>query len=173
MRHRRYLTLTCSVLLVALLAAPAIAQGERGKAELKAGSGLITLDYGRPSLKGRDMLSKLAVGSYWRLGSNEVTLLTTPVDLAFGAAKLAKGSFSLWLKRTAEENYELVFNNQTAGHGMNHDAAKDVAGVLMSKTTLPNSVETLTLELQPALNGGTFTLSWGMTKLAASFQFGK
>jgi hypothetical protein len=167
------LAFTCSVLLIALLAAPTIAQGERGKADLKAGSGLITLDYGRPSLKGRDMLSKLAVGAYWRLGSDDVTLLTTPVDLAFGAAKLAKGSYSLWLKRTAEENYELVFNNQTTGHGMNHDAARDVAGVSMRKTTLPNPVETLSLELEPAPNGGTFTLGWGMTKLATSFQFGK
>ena len=44
------------------------AQAVRGKAEMKAGAGAITVDYGRPSLKGRDMLSQLQDGASWRMG---------------------------------------------------------------------------------------------------------
>ena len=49
---------------------------------MKAGPGAITLDYGRPSLKGRDMLAQLQEGTFWRMGRNEATVLTTPVDLS-------------------------------------------------------------------------------------------
>ena len=82
---------TCLGVLTTVLVAPAGAQGERGKAELAAGSGVITVDYGRPSLKGRDMFSQLQEGAFWRMGRNEATVLTTPVDLAFGATRIEIG----------------------------------------------------------------------------------
>ena len=49
--------------------------GPRGKAELKAGAGSITIDFGQPALKGRDMLAKLPAGEFWRLGNNQPTAL--------------------------------------------------------------------------------------------------
>jgi len=163
---------TCLALLSLALSAPARAQGERGKAEMKAGPGAITIDYGRPSLKGRDMLGQLQEGSFWRMGRNEATVLTTPVDLAFGKTRLAKGAYSLWLKRTGE-SFELVFNSQTGQWGTQHDPAKDVASVTMAKSPLAAAVETFTMGLAPAAKGGTLDLSWGAAKLAAPFEIAK
>ena len=111
---------TCLALLAVVLAAPARAQGERGKAEMKAGPGVITVDYGRPSLKGRDMFAQLQEGTFWRVGRNEATVLTTPVDLAFGGTRVAKGAYSLWLKKSGE-SFLLVFNSQTGQWGTQHD----------------------------------------------------
>ncbi len=166
----------CSAVLAAVLVAPASAQPaggpERGKAEMKAGAGSITLDYGRPSLKGRDMLSQLQEGAFWRMGMNQATVLTTPVDLTFGSTKIAKGAYSLWLKK-AGEAFQLVFNSQTGQWGTQHDAAKDVASVDMKKTPLSAPVETFTMELVPSANGGTLDLCWGTTKLSAPFQLAK
>jgi len=163
---------TCLGLLTAVLAAPARAQGERGKAELPAGSGVITIDYGRPSLKGRDMFSLLQDGAFWRLGRNEATVLTTPVDLTFGATRVAKGAYSLWLKKTGE-TFQVVFNSQTGQWGTQHDPAKDVAGVTMTKSPLPAPVEAFTVDLAPAPKGGSLELSWGAAKLAAPFELAK
>jgi len=159
-------------LLSALLVAPAGAQGERGKAELKAGAGAITVDYGRPALKGRDMFSQLKEGVFWRMGMNQATVLTTPVELAFGTTKIAKGSYSLWLKKVGEK-FELVFNSQTGQWGTQHDAAKDVAGVALKQDALPAPVETFTIDLKAAAKGGDLGLSWGATKLSAGFEVGK
>ncbi len=153
-------------------AVPVGAQTERGKAELKAGSGAITLDYGRPSLKGRDMLSELKPGSFWRMGMNQAAVFTTPVDLAFGATKIAKGSYSLWLKK-AGDKFELVFNSQTGQWGTQHDTAKDVASVVLKQDPLPTAVETFTMDLKSAAKGGDLGLSWGTTKLTAGFELGK
>src|SRR5512138_93084 len=105
------------VIALALTILPAAAQPGRGKAELDAGGGKITVDYGRPQLKGRDPLTWQENGAYWRMGSNSMTTLTTPVDLAFGSTKLPKGTYGLWLLKVSADSYELVFNSETSGMG--------------------------------------------------------
>src|SRR5512147_1257811 len=85
MNSRKALALMICVLLFAVACFAQMPKGNpRGKAELKAGSGSITIDYGRPDLKGRDMLSQLTVGQAWRMGNNQATVFSTPVDLTFG-----------------------------------------------------------------------------------------
>jgi hypothetical protein len=176
MTLKKTLGRACFAVLPAVLAASASAQPapgpERGKAEMKAGAGSITIDYGRPSLKGRDMLAQLQEGTFWRMGMNQATVLTTPVDLTFGSTKIAKGAYSLWLKK-AGEAFQLVFNSQTGQWGTQHDASKDVASVGMKKTPLSAPVETFTMELTPSANGGSLDLSWGATKLSAPFVIAK
>jgi hypothetical protein len=154
-----------------LIAFSSFAQGTRGKAELKAGAGIITVDYGQPALKGRDMLSKLQVGEFWRMGNNQATVFTTPVDLTFGSVKVPKGAYSLWLKLTAPEKFEMVFNSQTGQWGMQHDLSKDLFQVPFKKETLQSSVEIFAINLKNAPKGGVFALSWGTTSLSAEFQF--
>lgn len=156
-----------------ILAVSCFAQATRAKAELKAGASSITVEYGQPALKGRDMLSQLAVGSFWRMGLNQAAVLTTPTDLAFGSVKIPKGAYSLWLKLVAPDKYELVFNTQTGQWGMQHDIAKDAFQVPLTKEKLASSVEIFTIELKGAAKGGTFTLNWGNTALSADFQFAK
>jgi hypothetical protein len=143
----------------------------RGKAELNAGTGSIAVDYGRPELKGRDMLSQLPAGQSWRMGTNQATVINTPVDLTFGSTKVPKGAYSLFLKLAAPDKFELVFNSQTGQWGMQHDASKDLFLVPMKKEVLSSSVEVFTIELKSAPKGGVFVLHWGTTALSADFQF--
>jgi hypothetical protein len=117
------------------------------------------------------MLSQLQAGQFWRMGMNQASVLSTPVDLAFGSTKIPKGAYSLWLKLAAPDKFELVFNSQTGQWGTQHDAAKDVFQVPMKKEALPSSVETLAIELKSAPKGGVFALQWGTTALLANFQF--
>jgi hypothetical protein len=160
------------LMLCCILAVSTFAQGNRGKAELKAGAGVITIDYGRPELKGRDMLAQLKVGDPgWRMGSNQSTTFTTPVDLMFGATKIPKGAYSLFLKKTAANQFELVFNSQTGQWGLSHDVKRDFAQVPLKAAVLPNSVEVFTIDLKSAPKGGILVLSWGTTQLTGEFQF--
>jgi len=169
MTFRKAVVLAGVGILCSLVGSSVSAQAERGKAELKAGTGSITVDYGRPALKGRDMLSQLLEGSFWRMGMNQATVLATPVDLAFGATKIAKGSYSLWLKKEGAK-YLLVFNSQTGQWGTQHDPAKDVASVALKSEPLKDAVETFTVDLKPASKGGEFGLSWGAMRLSAGFE---
>jgi len=147
----------------------------RGKAELPTGAGSITIDYGRPELKGRDpigpeMLSKLLPGAIWRMGNNQATILNTPVDLTFGSTKIAKGAYSLFLKVATPGKYELVFNSQTGQWGLQHDASKDIAAIPMKEDKLSSPVEKFTLDLKSAPGGGLITLSWGTMILSSEFK---
>jgi hypothetical protein len=143
---------------------------QRGKAELKINSGSITIDFGQPELKGRDMLSQLQPGQSWRMGMNQATVLNTPADLAFGSTKIAKGSYSLFLKLAAPGQFELVFNSQTGQWGLQHDAAKDVASIPMKQGKTPSPVEKFTIDLTSASGGGVIALSWGERLLTSEFK---
>jgi hypothetical protein len=127
------------------------------------------VDYGRPALKGRDMLSQLKEGDVWRMGMNQATTLTTPVDLVFGSTKIPAGSYSLWLKKNAGNQFDLVFNSQTGQWGTNHDASKDTAKVPLKMETSSSPVETFTIDLKEASGGGTLVLSWGTSKMSSAF----
>jgi hypothetical protein len=144
--------------------------GARGKAELKLSTGSITIDYGRPELKSRDMLAQLKPGDAWRMGNNQATVLTTPADLTFGSTKIPKGAYSLFLKLAAPGKFELVFNTQTGQWGLQHDASKDFASVPMKQEKLPSPVEVFTIDLKTAPGGGVIALSWGTTFLTSDFK---
>jgi hypothetical protein len=161
------------LVLSCALAVSSFAQGNRGKAELNAGAGVITVDYGRPALKGRDMLSQLKEGDSWRMGSNQSTTFTTPVDLMFGITKIPKGTYSLFLKKEAANQFQLIFNSQTGQWGLSHDLKKDFAQVPMKAALLSTPVEIFTIDLKPAPKGGVIVLSWGTTQLSSDFQFGQ
>jgi hypothetical protein len=134
-------------------------------------TGKIVVDYGRPQLKGRDPLTWQKEGTYWRMGTNDMTTLETPVGLVFGTTKLPAGKYGLWLLKGPADRYELVFNKQTQGHGMVHNAADDVASVFLKKISTGGPVETYTIDLKKAGGGGTFVMSWGTATLSADFSY--
>ena len=65
----------------------AFAQSPRGSAEATVGSAEVSIEYGRPSLQGRDMLGQATDGMVWRLGADASTTLTTSGDLDFGGRR--------------------------------------------------------------------------------------
>jgi hypothetical protein len=54
---------------------------ERGQATLKLNGGNVSVEYGRPMLKGRDVFAMIEPGAYWRMGADKATTMTTDVDL--------------------------------------------------------------------------------------------
>ena len=165
MHYKKALGWIEGLLLTCVLATPLMAQGLRGKAELKAGTGPITIEYGRPSLKGRDMIGQLKTGDVWRMGQDDPSVLTTPVDLTFGSTKIPKGSYRLQLGKVAEDKFELIFQSQSGQAGASQDLK-----VPLKKESASSPVETFTIELKEAAKGGVFLTTWGTIRLSADFQ---
>src|SRR5262249_56478167 len=64
--------------ILVLLACPAFClQANRGNAEATVNGKQGSISYGRPSLKGRDILSLMPVGKVWRLGAKQATGITS------------------------------------------------------------------------------------------------
>ena len=165
-----------SVLVVACFAAVALAQrNPRGKTSLTINGKTVSVDYGRPALKGRTiddptLLGMLHAGGFWRMGDNTSTTLKTEIDLAFGDAIVPAGEYSLWMQRQADNSWKLVFNKQHGQWGTQHDASQDVVSVPMNESKPAEPAEMVTITLSEASGGGTLTVQWGTLEAAASFK---
>lgn len=162
---------TTALAMVAIfaLAAVAFAQNPRGMAETSLSGSKVSVEYGRPSLKGRDMLSQAPVGTVWRTGADKSTTFTTAADLAIGSTTIPAGSYSLFTKRTGEDAWSLVFNKQTGQWGTQHDAGQDLASVPLKWSQADSGPEQFTIELSSSGADGELRLLWGKHVLALPF----
>ena len=143
------------------LALPALAHGaDRGEAKATVAGKAVAIDYGRPSLKGRDMLGQAQVGQAWRLGADSATTLKTEADLRFGTVAVPKGEYVLRATKVAESEWQL--------NVVGKDDAK-VADVPLTTSKLDASVEQFTIDLSGEKDKGQLKLRWGTTALATSF----
>ena len=149
--------------LAALAAAPAFAHAaDRGAAKATVAGKAVVIDYGRPVLKGRDMLAQAEVGKPWRLGADAATTLKTDADLSFGGVAVPKGTYVLTATKVAADKWVLTA-------ATNDTAAKKVAEVALTPSALTADVEQFTIDLKADKDKGDLTLSWGKTALKATF----
>jgi hypothetical protein len=151
------------VLAVAALAVavPALAQTDRGEAKATVAGKVVSIEYGRPGLKGRDMLGQAQVGQAWRMGSNAATTLKTEAELAFGSVTVPKGEYILTATKTAADAWQLNVLAKA-------DRAK-VADVSLAGGKAAESAELFTIGLSGQGTKGELKLVWGMTTLTAAF----
>jgi hypothetical protein len=157
---QRALALPVVLALAVGLASDAAAQmNPRGEAKLTLAGKEIVVDYGRPSLKGRDMLGQATVGQEWRMGADSATTLKTPVDLAFGTTQVPAGEYVLKARKVSDTDWMLKLERD----------GKAAAEVPLQATTLDKSVEVFTIDLAEKQGQGVFRMSWGNRALAARF----
>ncbi len=145
----------------------------RGEAVLQIGRKRIAVTYGRPLLKGRDVLAMAKDGMVWRMGKDEATELTTEVELRFPNATIAPGKYSLWMKKLSGNDWQLLVNSETGIWGTEHKDEHDIAAIPMQMTDLVESVEAFTIELTPRDGGGRLTAEWGTKALFVDFSVGQ
>jgi hypothetical protein len=148
---------------LALVSTPVVwAQGNpRGEAKATIAGKAVAIDYGRPSLKGRDMLGQAVVGTPWRMGADASTTLKTEADLTFGSAKVPKGSYYLTATKTAPDKWEL--------NVASIERAK-IADVPLTVTSAADSVELFTIELAADQGKGKLVMRWGTSVLSTDFS---
>jgi hypothetical protein len=141
-------------------APPALAQmNPRGEARATLAGKAVVVDYGRPSLKGRDMLGRAEVGQEWRMGADSATTLKTPVSLAFGKTVVAPGEYVLKAKKVSAADWSLLLEKD----------GKTVE-VPMTSSPLDASVEVFTIDLAEDKGEGVFRMSWGKQALSTRFS---
>lgn len=147
------------------------AASNRGTAEITLGATQISIDYGRPQLQGRDMLSQLPDGQVWRLGMNDATTFETNSDLTFGDTVIQSGRYSIWAKKVSLDDWRLIFNSEPDVWGLDHDPASDIAEISLEISELAESVDRFTIELNPVDDGGAEALmEWATLQLRATFN---
>jgi len=131
----------------------------------------ITIDYGRPFLKGRKVGQELApYGKVWRTGADEATTLNTEIDLNIGGIKVPAGSYTLYTL-PSEGTWKLIINKQTGQWGTKYDESQDLGRVDMKKTDLPQSVEQFTISFDKKGESTVdLNLDWENTRVSVALK---
>lgn len=166
------------VLLTALLALPAAAQGTPMKpfrvspaVSLSHDLGISTLkvDYARPAVKGRKVWGELVpFGQVWRTGANSATTLTFSHPVRVAGKDVPAGSYALFAI-PGEKSWTLILNSEAKQWGAYaYKADKDVARWEVAPKAIANQ-EWLTYEVEPrGEQGWHVELRW--EKVAVPFD---
>ena len=148
--------------LALAVAGPAFAQGNpRGEAKATVAGKAVSIDYGRPSLKGRDMLGQAQVGQAWRMGADAATTLKTDADLAFGSATVPKGEYVLKATKVDADKWTLNVLSKADG--------SKVVDVPLTSAKADGSAEMFTIDLEGEGNKCELRMQWGTTALKTDF----
>ncbi len=69
----------------------------------------ISVDYSRPSLKGRPLSQLAPAGQVWRTGANEATVFETNKEVTIEGQKLPAGKYSLY-SIPGDNEWTIIFN---------------------------------------------------------------
>jgi hypothetical protein len=152
---------------LALLTQATQAHGnDHGDAKATIGHAHVTIDYNRPSLKGRDPLSLIKPGAVWRMGSDAPTTLETDQDLMVGGTKVPKGKYIILARYDAPGKWALVFSKTPYNQ---YTADAKIAETPMTLETAKVSAETVTIGLTNKKGTGVIEVAWGTMLLKAEF----
>jgi hypothetical protein len=140
---------------------------EHGHVTAMVGGGTVSVDYHRPLANGRDLLSMIQPGTYWRMGADDATTLTTDVDLQLGGTTVPKGEYILWAHFEDTEHWSLTL--ASARSRRQPDPSTIVVELPGSVSKTSSVVDMLTIELTGQGKEGTLTLEWGTARLTANF----
>ncbi|MBI3698067.1 MAG: DUF2911 domain-containing protein [Acidobacteria bacterium] len=164
-----------ALLVTALLSTPLAAQGQRVSPHEQAAATIdakkITIEYGRPYMKGRKIFGGLEkYGTVWRAGADEATKLTTEADLTIAGLKVPKGSYALFVL-LQEPGWKLIVNTVANQWGaFKYDQARDLGRVDMKTTHTDAPLEQFTISITPAgPKKGTLKMAWENTVASVDF----
>jgi hypothetical protein len=106
----------------------------------------VTVDYNRPSAKGRIIFGDLVpFGELWRTGANANSTVSFSEDVIINGATVKKGKYALFTTPKADM-WEVIFYTDTDNWGIPEvwDANKVAVLVNVDPVALNNAVESLT-----------------------------
>lgn len=124
------------------------------KMEQKVGLTDVTVEYSRPSMKGRTVFGNLVpYGKLWRTGANQNTMVTFSTDVMIGGKTVKAGSYAIFTTPN-KDNWEVVFYSDTNNWGtpQNWDESKVAAKVTAEVYDIPMDIETFTISFDDLTN---------------------
>jgi Protein of unknown function (DUF2911) len=132
----------------------------------------ISIEYGRPSLKGRPESEMMPTGKAWRTGADQPTLITTDKPLTFGDVKLAPGTYTINTEPGDKEWHLMLGKLGSPGQwGIPYLPNLEIGRVPMKLDHASSSVEQVTI----AIDGGEspkLHVEWGHTVATVPFRVG-
>jgi hypothetical protein len=139
-----------------------------GTAEVTLKGKKVTIDYGRPSARGRKVVGNLIpYGQVWRTGANEATTLKTEVALKIGGAKVPAGTYTIYTLASEAAPWKLIINKQTGQWGTEYHQDQDLARVDLEKSQTKQAVEQFTISFDKKDDSNAaLVMEWENTRVS-------
>jgi hypothetical protein len=134
----------------------------------------ISIEYGRPFLKGRPEAQMMPPGREWRTGADAATIITTDKPLKFGAISLTPGTYTINTV-PGEKEWQLVLGrlSKPGQWGIPYQKDLEIGRTPMKVGKTATPVENVTISIDDATgNGATLRIEWGTTSVTAPFTIG-
>lgn len=121
----------------------------------------ISIEYGRPSKRGRVIWGGLVNwGRWWMPGADESTTLRSDAALVIGTLNVPAGEHTIYMWPDRETS-KLIINNRTGTFHTFYDQRSDLGRVDFPWRPVSPPVEQMTFTIEPAASGGgTLKLTW-------------
>jgi hypothetical protein len=139
----------------------------------KVGLGEITVEYARPSVKGRKIFGGLEpYGAVWRTGANTATKIVFSTPVTIEGKALPAGTYALYSIPGASE-WMVIFNKATGEWGAySYKPENDALRVQVKPIALAQLVETFTIDLNDLrADSATLNLLWENTRVPVKLKF--
>ncbi len=119
----------------------------------------ITVNYGSPKVKGRQVFGGLeSYGEVWRTGANEQTTIEFSQAVTIGGTEIPAGTYGLFTI-PGEDEWTVIINETTDMWGaMQYDESKDVARVTVAPQEADHAEE-----MEFMVDGNNLVLRWSKT----------
>jgi hypothetical protein len=121
----------------------------------------ISIDYSRPSVKGRSMTQLTPSGKVWRTGANEATVFETSKDVKIEGKTLPTGKYSVYTI-PGENEWTIIFNKTWKQWGTVYKDTEDALRVTVKPMKSDKFVEMMTFDIS---KGGKVSLTWADTQV--------
>lgn len=142
------------------------------KLEQKVGLTDITVEYSRPSVKGRKIFGGLEqFGAIWRTGANARTKITFSDDFSFAGQDVKAGTYAIFTK-PGEKTWEVYLYTEHQGNGAPQtlDDSKVAAKATVEAMPIPFVVETFTIDINNIRNSSAnLDIAWEQTYITIPF----
>jgi hypothetical protein len=130
-----------------------------------------TVEYARPSMRGRTIFGDLvAYDQVWRTGANVATKVSFDTDIIFGSTPVGAGSYSLFTI-PGKDSWTIILNKETGSWGTNsYQEELDVARVIAKREQHPTT-ETFEISFEGVSKNGAFlTIKWEQTAVRVPIE---
>jgi hypothetical protein len=133
----------------------------------KVGLTDITVDYSRPSMKGRKIFGELVpYGQVWRTGANAATLITFSTEVTVEGNKLPAGTYALY-SIPGRDLWTIIFSTNTNLWGaVGYDPSDDLIRFMVKPGKTGQKYETMEVNfVDMSDTGASVALKWENTRV--------
>ena len=148
------------------------AASPRQTVEQQFSTSKISVDYGRPGVKGRKVFGELVpYNKLWRAGANGATKITFAQPVSFGGKTVPAGTYGLFVIPTDKE-WKVILNKDAQQWGAYaYDEKLNVTDITVPVQKLSEKQEWFAVELNPLdENSLDMVIKWDLAKITVPIK---